>query len=453
MPGVANMRMARALWRRRCGLPHWPGVFVALAALLLAPPAEASAATAFFSGDFPALESRFEALKGRSDRALQQELGELAQLTPRHRDARRRWLATRPERAWPHLLVGLSEARLGSALLEERPLYTLPPARRRAVIAAWTAAATAFEAALARDPALGPAHAGLLRLERAGARGRSARALFERARQHAGASWSVLDEMLQAAGTTPGMSRKTLEYLHGVTRRAERRHPDFRGLAATADCLLLDQVEAVDPEERREAIEAVPAHADSPACQDRLAALARARGDSAAALTHAESAEALQADDARRLQITSLRARVRGASVAREDLAAAIDRHGPTPANLRRLALLHWQLGEDADALRILGLAVVWFPLDEAAWTLRGQLLARDVDQLEAASQSLATALRLDPSPTDHWAELLRLQARLPCGASVTDFARSCAAWGCPDRVRRDAALKRLAQRLESRCH
>lgn len=429
------------------------GCLLLLSALIAAPAAASTLVAELFAARYEVLEARLAALNARSDRTLQRELQMLAQLAPPHRAARENWTQARRGSAWPALVTGLAEASLADALLEERPLYTLPPARRRAVIAAWTAAAAAFEAALARDPALGPAHAGLLRLERAGARGRSARALFERARQHAGASWSVLDEMLQAAGTTPGMSRKTLEYLHGVTRRAERRHPDFRGLAATADCLLLDQVEAVDPEERREAIEAVPAHADSPACQDRLAALARARGDSAAALTHAESAEALQADDARRLQIASLRARVRGASVAREDLAAAIDRHGPTPANLRRLALLHWQLGEDADALRILGLAVVWFPLDEAAWTLRGQLLARDVDQLEAASQSLATALRLDPSPTDHWAELLRLQARLPCGASVTDFARSCAAWGCPDRVRRDAALKRLAQRLESRCH
>ncbi|MCU0754487.1 MAG: hypothetical protein MUE46_05110 [Xanthomonadales bacterium] len=420
----------------------------------LAVPASAAhpAAAELLAGQYTLLEARLQALGGASDQALQHELRELALLTPEYREARQRWRADRPASPWPALTIGLSEARQAAALLEDREWHTLPPARRRAVLAAWASAATAYESAIRHRPALGPAHAGLLRLKRAGARGHSARALFERARQRAGASWSVLDEMLQTAASDPGVSRKTLEYLHGVSRRAAPRHPDFRALAATADCTLLMHAEFLDPEERRESQLAVPAADRSPDCQDQLAALARSVGDLATALRHAAAAEALQADDSRRLRIAALRATLAGPAAARDELAAAIDRHGPTPATLRRLASLHWQLGEDADALRILGLAVVWFPLDEAAWALRAQLLARQPEQAEAAAQSLATALRLDAGDAQRWSEWLRLQARLPCASTPIRFTEACAAWGCPDRVRRDPALNTLAKQLERRC-
>lgn len=404
------------------------------------------------AGQYAELGARLQALHGASDQALQRELRGLAQLTPAFRDARQRWAAQQPESPWPALTIGLSEARLAAALLEDHPLHTLPPARRRAVLAAWSRAATSYEAAIRRNPALGPAHAGLLHLKRAGARGHSARALFERARQRAGASWSVLDEMLRAAGADPEVSRKTLEYLHGVSRRAVPRHPDFRALAATADCMLLVHAEFLDTLERRESLLAVAAVEESPDCQDHLAAIARSVGDLATTLRHSAAAEALQADDSRRLRIAALRATQTGPAAARDELAAAIDRHGPTPATLRRLASLHWQLGEDTDALRILGLAVVWFPLDEAAWALRGQLLARQPEQQEAAAQSLATALRLDAGHATRWAELLRLVQRLPCQAVPLSFSANCATWGCPDRVRRDPALLALARQQERRC-
>lgn len=398
------------------------------------------------------MEERLSALNQGADRALQRELETLAQLSPAFREARAAWSRARPQSPWPLLGIGLAEDRAAEAWLEGGALHALPPARRRAVLRAWESAAAAYEAALVLDPALGPAHAGLLRLERVGASGRSARALFERARQRAGASWSVLDEMLKAATADAGASRKTLEYLHGVTRRAVARHPDFRALAATADCALIEQEEAFDPEERRLALLEVPAAGDSAFCQERLAALARSAGNPGDELAFLLAAQVLEAEDRRRLRIAALRAIDVGPASAREELAASIDRHGPTPASLRRLASLHWQLGEDADALRLLGLAVVWFPLDEAAWALRGQLLARQPAQIEAATQSLATALRLNPAHVEPWAEWLRLQSRLPCPAAAQRFTSSCAAWGCPDRVRRDPALLALARQLERRC-
>lgn len=424
-----------------------------LLATLIATPAAASTLVAeLLAGRFESLEQQLSARDGASDRALQRDLETLAQLSPPFREARAAWARARPDSPWPLLGIGLAEDRAAEAWLEGGPWHALPPARRRAVLRAWESAATAYEAALALDPSLGPAHAGLLRLERAGASGRSARALFERARLRAGASWSVLDEMLKAATADTGASRRTLEYLHGVTRRAVPRHADFRALAAGADCALIEQEEAFDPDERRQALLEVPGVGDSAYCQEQLAALARSAGDAVGELAFLLAAQGLEATDRRRLRIAARRAIDAGPAPAREELAASIDRHGPTPASLRRLASLHWQLGEDADALRLLGLAVVWFPLDEAAWALRGQLLARQPDQLEAAAQSLATALRLNPASVETWAEWLRLQSRLPCPAASQPFAGSCAAWGCPDRVRRDPALNALARQLERRC-
>lgn len=422
-------------------------------ATLIATPAAANTLVAeLFAGRFDQLEERLSALNQGADRTLQRELESLAQLSPPFREARTAWARARPGSPWPLLGIGLAEDRAAQAWLEGGALHALPPARRRAVLRAWDSAATAYEAALVLDPALGPAHAGLLRLERVGASGRSARALFDRARFRAGASWSVLDEMLKAATADPGASRKTLEYLHGVTRRAVARHPDFRALAATADCALIEQEEAFDPEERRLALLEVAGVDGSAYCQERLAALARSAGDPVDELVFLLAAQQLEAEDRRRLRIAALRAIDAGPAPAREELAASIDRHGPTPASLRRLASLHWQLGEDADALRILGLAVVWFPLDEAAWALRGQLLARQPAQIEAAAQSLATALRLNPAIVEPWAEWLRLQSRLPCPLAPLRFTSSCAAWGCPDRVRRDPELNALARQLEKRC-
>lgn len=377
---------------------------------------------------------------------------ELAQLTPAYREAQARWREARAQSPWPYLVIGLTEARRIDSLRGDLPVHALPAARRRAVVQAWSAAREALEAALLRDPGLGPAHAALLRLERVGVRGMSARALFERARRRAGGSWSVLAEMLDAAVAETVPSRKTLEYLHGVTRRAIRRHPDFARLAATADCALLQAGEYLDAEERRAALAEVPAQQDSAYCQDQLAALAEAAGDSGAALAHALHAEAAQPDDRRRLRVATLLASRQGADAARVWLTETIDRHGPTPATLRRLASLHWQTGADADALRLLGLAVVWFPLDEAAWALRGQLLARQPGELEAAAQSLATAVRLDPARVALWTEWLRLQGQLPCPITPFRFGTACTAWRCPDRVRRDPGLLALARQLERRC-
>jgi hypothetical protein len=403
-------------------------------------------------GRHAVLEARFTALRGASDRSRRALALELAQLTPAYRDAQQAWRDARPDQPWPLLVIGLTETRRAEVLLEDRPLHTLPATRRRAVQQAWAEARAALEAALALDPALGPAHAALLRLEREGIRGMSARALFERARRQAGGSWSLLAEMLDAAVGEAAPARKTLEYLHGVTRRAIGRHADFAMLAATADCALLQAAEYLDAEERRDALAEVEAQQDSAYCQDRQAALALAAGDDGSALGHALMAEHRQPDDARRLHIAALLAARHGPVAARIWLTVAIDRHGPTPATLRRLASLHWQSGEDADARRLLGLTVVWFPLDEAAWALRGQLLAREPGEREAAAQSLATAVRLDPSRVALWSELMRLYGQLPCPATPFRFSAVCTAWRCPDRVRRDPGLTALARQLERRC-
>lgn len=409
-------------------------------------------AGALLADEHAVLEARFLARRGASDQPLRLLALELSAPTPDYDQARQRWREARPALPWPHLVIGLAEARRAEALLDGRALHTLPVARRQAVERAWNTARDALEVALQRDPRLGPAHAGLLRLEHAGIRGMSARALFERARQQAGASWSVLAEMLEAAVGDATPSRKTLEYLHGVTRRAIGRHPDFAILAATADCALLLVGDLADDDGRRDALAEVPGQQTSPYCQDRLAAFAAAAGDDGAALAHALLAETAQPDDARQLRIASLLTRRQGPVAARHWLAGAIDRHGPTPAALRRLASLHWQSGNDADALRFLALAVVWFPLDESAWALRGQLLARQPDAQEAAAASLATALRLDPSRTGWWAEWLRLRSRLPCPARDARFSEICNVWHCPDRVRRDPTLVMLARQLERRC-
>lgn len=403
------------------------------------------------AGRHPALAARFAASRGASDRGTQALALELAQLTPGYRDAQRAWRLARPEEPWPALVIGLTEARWAEALREGKPLHALPAARQRAVHRAWAEARAALEDALQRDPGLGPAHAALLRLEREGIRGLSARALFDRARRQAGGSWSVLAEMLDAA-VDNAASRKTLEYLHGVSRRAIRLHPDFAALAATADCALLQAAEYLDADERRDALAAVEGHYDSPRCQDQLATLALAAGDSGTALAHALLAEAARPDDERRLRIAGLLASRQGPAAARVWLAAAIDQHGPTPATLRRLASLHWQTDRDADARRLLALGVVWFPLDEAAWTLRAQLLAREPTEHPAAAQSLMVAVRLDPSRVALWSELLRLQGQLPCPITSFRLAEACAAWRCPDRVRRDPELLALARQLERRC-
>lgn len=424
-----------------------------LLAVLWAPPAAAGTLPAgeLLAGQHAALDARFAA-PGASDRPQRTLASALAQLTPGFREAQRDWRAARPDSAWPMLVIGLTELRRAEALRDDAPLHTLPAARRRAVEQSWTAAREALEAALTRDPSLGPAHAGLLRLERAGIRGMSARALFERARRQAGGSWSVLAEMLAAATAEPMSARKTLEYLHGVTRRAIRRHPDFVLLAATADCALLQSGDYPDDDERRTALAEVPGGKDSPYCQDRLVALALAGGDAGDALTHALLAEIAEPDDRRRLQVARLLAIRQGTEAARRWLTDAIDRHGPTPASLRRLASLHWQSGADTDARRLLGLAAVWFPVDEASWALRGQLLARQPDEQEAAADSLATALRLDPSRSVWWTEWLRLRGRLPCPDEAFRFSEVCAIWRCPDRVRRDPTLATLARPLERRC-